>query len=128
MKQRITVEQLMELTEEQKQRLRELTESKVQDGDYVVHNGMKTLVDDAEELKALMNCYKNKFKECYILLNIGQIIELLTEKEGYPNIYISNYPGVKTWGLTYICNPNIEIETEPTELCDALWQAVKEVL
>jgi hypothetical protein len=134
MKRRITVDQLNDLTEEQKHRLDNCY--KPNNGDTVYHIAMKKnlIVNNYNEITGIFNTIeecKTKgygIEWCLPLLDIHQMIELLTAKEGFPNLYISNYPGVSTWGLTYICNPNIEVETEPTELCDALWSAVKQVL
>jgi hypothetical protein len=133
MKRRITEEQLMELTDEQKQRLREWW--KIGKGDIFHSTHFSGLYDyhiaiDVYNYTILdwITGVELDKDTCLPLLDIGQMIDLLTQREGFPNLYISNYPGVKTWELTYICNPNIEAEIETTELCDALWESVKQVL
>jgi hypothetical protein len=121
MKQIITVEQLMELTEEQKQRLRELWKREFGDVFYITD-----YKDNKEAQMQVMDrvwqlIVKDYRKEFLPLLSIGQMIELLIQHHGeYWSDSIS-----KINGTTYSKNIYFTYEDE---LCDALWQAVKQVL
>lgn len=133
MKQRITAEQLMELTEEQKQKLREWWKPEV--GDYYTHKhdivkcDMQTLV---------MAIEKFFIREDYLpLLSIGQMIELLQSKDRrnmIPEIRSKYCDGEIYCDVTLYMKDRVIgtynfIECRPCpELADALWSAVKEVL
>jgi hypothetical protein len=119
MKQMITFEQLQELTEEQKQKLRE--QWKPESGDmftdnmkfeYVSYgiNKYGEIIIDGEE------CDTYNKDDCLPLLSIGQMIELLVNT------------GIKHHDCGWISAWNVDIDFEGKELCDALWQAVKAVL
>lgn len=132
MKQHITVEQLNELTAEQKERLREWW--RPLEYDLAVVNGcVRCCYDDGE-----YNCFVVKSKEfgrdhgCNItgpalpLLSVGQCIELINscgwklriiQKKHLSRIEIQRYEGKKR--LYY------ETGSMP-ELIDALWRALKE--
>jgi hypothetical protein len=110
MKQRITCEQLKELTEEQKQRLREWWKPQEHDiyvvwGDYVTAVGK--------------GCESDINKEnCTPLLSIGQMIEIVAnhfKEVKMPVVQIGDEVKTDFYGAMM-------------PLCDALWQAVKEVL
>lgn len=122
MKQRISAEDLAELTPEQQERLREWWTPEV--GDYIVHDtqGAGCLFGDIGIMvKAHM----------LPRLSIGQCIELLKDKD------IATLQKVMRIMLapTFTVNPLPKMacalsDTEalaPIELIDALWQAVKEV-
>jgi hypothetical protein len=107
MKQKITVEQLQELTEEQKKRLREWW--KLQPGDIMFDIKMgclETLVGGSNG-KAIIEHIEGESKARFLpLLSIGQMIELLQ----------NSYKKVR-WP-----------DTKDKNLCNSLWSAVKEVL
>ena len=136
MKRRITVEQLMELTEEQKQRLREWWNP--EEGDYVQHNkyGVETICLPGPFDEECPNVYFttdyriHAFKEeCLPLLDIGQMIELLEEKKMVTESLDIKAPKglINTYSVWY-GNGDFPKKYESKELCDALWQAVKQVL
>lgn len=140
MKQHITVEQLNELTDEQKNKLRQLW--KPQEGDFITSDkddririigkdnrnngfaiGLFPYCDD--EIHA---CNTERLDKCFPLLSIGRMIELLESE--YQTVYTSKHipdgmfkttvykvffkkDGCGFWGET---------------LCDALWEAVKTIL
>lgn len=124
MKQHISVEQLNELSPEQKEHLREMWEP--QEGDFIYAEQWKTkdIVVKVTEATGRVVGKKVWFKddtflwkhECLPLFNIVQMIEILHAKE---------YPWKKL-----ICKGNCHIYDYPSvkELCDALFSAVKEVL
>jgi len=131
MKQRITPDQLLELTEEQQNKLRDLWEPC--DGDFIYnkkHNHPEFL-----EVAPMPGCgdylkHRDKFLP---LLSIGQMIEMLfycnlTNKYYSTSLIID----VNKYRPTIYCgNKNYEAgdsECENDELCDAIWQAVKAVL
>jgi hypothetical protein len=105
MKQRISIEQLQELTGEQQQRLRELWEPQCYDAYYdSVFDVYNVVINDAfGNVSEYVMQNKNRLLP---LLNIGQMIELLTLSKAKHVILHEKY----------------------NELCDALWSAVKEVL
>jgi hypothetical protein len=130
MKQRITVEQLQELTEEQKQRLREWW--KPEPGDIMLDIKMgclETLVEGGNG-KAIIEHIKSDSKARFLpLLSIGQMIELIESKDDCINItkLLTDIDHKELWGwetaLRHLRKSSCDIE-----LCDALWQIVKEVL
>ncbi|MFB0847322.1 hypothetical protein [Paenibacillus oleatilyticus] len=106
MKQRITIEQLNELTDEQKERLQEWWSLSRQPGD--IHINSAGYVD-------IINKYGDKPLDNTIpLLSIGQMIELTSETT---MIKFNGGWGIGEDAIKY-----------HDELCDALWEAVKEVL
>jgi len=109
MKQHITTEQLdFELNDKGKAKLRSWWKPKIGDL-YIWHDGDKT--------------------PKYPLLSIGQMIEFLKEQGsfGMEEVEKSNGTNIKTiWELDSI-NEWIHIG-EKEELCDSLWEAVKDVL
>jgi len=113
MKQRITVEQLNELSDAQKQRLRELWEP--QDGDFIysAKHGHTEFLEVAP-MRGHGDYLKNRDKSLP-LLSIGQMIEILVKDDDFFNINQM----YDSWRIDKIYNK---------ELCDALWQAVKEIL
>jgi len=125
MKLRIDTAQLNELSDAQKQRLRELWEPK--DYDVILyktpheHDGGVTSIKisygflDSEiiDMDSDVDGYYN-INDCLPLLSIGQMIEILQKNN------ISN-------NLLSYCNAYI-MRIECEDICDALWQAVKEIL
>ena len=121
MKRRIIVEQLQELTEEQQQRLREWWKPQYQDV-YAEYDGC---LDCYEEMTATYP--KQPDQNDLPLLDIGQMIELITDKQN-------------SLCLVYYYGENAELHDTPgdynyypakaegKEICDCLWQAVKQVL
>jgi len=101
MKQYITVKQLGELTENQITKLCTL-----------ITDDIGVLLVDTDETIAEMT-------------TIGKMIEILEQHGEYPNIYISNNPGVKTWEVQSV--PYTDA-FEKEELCDALFEAIKTIL
>ena len=112
MKQRITVEQLNELTPEKKEKLREWWSPRIGDM-YVFISLSDKYIELLDNVKEFI-----KNKNWLPLLSIGQCIELLTQ-EG--NIDIHYQTGKID---IYFLNPT-ELEGE---LIDALFAAVKEAL
>lgn len=118
MKQRITVEQLKELTPEQQDKLREFWQprsldvfaSKCTDGTYQPYAISHWQLNDSLENKELR----------LPLFSIGQMIELLHSK--YCDIQF------ETAGKSWFMQITGIVEAQETELADALWFAVKAVL
>jgi len=109
MKQRISPDQLNELTPSQQEKLREWWKPEESDT-YVSPNNVEYVVAD----------YPFLDKKDYLpLLNIGQCIELLREKD-------IDALGKEFWYCAY------EIEDEEyhmiDEMIDRLWEAVKSIL
>jgi hypothetical protein len=137
MKRRITVEQLQELTEEQQQRLREWWEPKEYDiamlqnrvscieglsqltEGYVIELAVPVDAEGDEYIYAGQFGYRKE--DCLPLLDIGQMIELLDNKQ-----CDINYNQDCT---IPVCELLVDGKGyRHKELCDALWQAVKQVL
>jgi hypothetical protein len=126
-KQCITPEQLNELSDDQKERLREWW--KPQKGDWFVACGDIEIAGSficgtIDSYNQAGWCYEKK--DCLPLLSIGQCIELL----GAKLLHINHYH--KQWQVSFLREQKEE-ELFITELyaddpIDALWQAVKEVL
>lgn len=130
MKQHISAEQLQELTQEQKERLREWWKEHQSyydvgvyyiDGRQVCQSvGEKTYNDTLISIKT---------EGAIPLLSIGQMIELLQEKVGHFGIHnmFAEIKDVSGPGWS-IHKPKC-FDIRANELCDALWHAViKEVL
>jgi|SRR3972149_466892 len=121
MKQRIDKEQVLSLTDEQKVKLRELWEPKEGDffyfpiygecyyGEYMGGYSNEAFVPNADSLP---------------LLSIGQMIEILHRK----NLQITLEQG-RDYAVSFFLGfiPK-EYRFQDKELCDALWEALKEVL
>lgn len=132
MKQNISVKQLQELTDDQKERLRDWW--KPQKGDWFVACGDIEIAGSficgtIDSYNQAGWCYEKK--DCLPLLSIGQCIELLGAKDpGSWSICCSKSGG---WYITssnlyapkyYIADGGKDFE----EIIDALWEAVKAVL
>jgi hypothetical protein len=140
MEQRITPEDLQELTDEQRERLREWWV--VREGDRFFAKGKWEDIA-GESAPGCVESYDfdgeswDK-KDCLPLLSVGQCIELLEEK--YPNgiSFHSDWGDCSEVWIVLVQDtqgddpPDSFIDritiTRDHELIDALWQAVKEVL
>jgi hypothetical protein len=114
MKQRITVEQLNELTDDQKKRLREWW--KPWPADVVLYGEKEDLIIYNHNTRSHLYEQDWLIEKDHLLplLSIGQMIEL-TESTN-----IIKYNG--GWSLEE------DAISFHTELCDALWEAVKQML
>lgn len=125
MKHRITPEQLSELTIEQQQKLRDWW--KPERGDMMIDKLSREIPVSAswKELNRIHSFaepgYVNKFDECLPLLSIGQMIELLDNE----NKDIS-FNQDCTIPVCQLCVDGKDYRAK--ELCDALFEAIKEVL
>jgi len=118
MKQHITLEQLNELDDVAMRKLAE-------------YKGLE------EFDKTTMEVWRksdNKWETVHLLLNIGQMIEFLDEKEEGVNIdSFSELDGDKYGPSIFTNNNEISVQgsgcdIESSELCDVLWEAVKSIL
>ena len=135
MKLRIETSQLNELSDAQKQKLRELWEPQV--GDFATIDG-----DDENILMAIydvgMGCIdvngglRNDIDKEYLtpILSIGQMIEILSEILLDISIVPKSLLAEKRlWSITITFRKTTFMKSfEGLELCDILWQAVKEIL
>lgn len=113
MKRRISTEQLQELTDEQKQKLRELWQP--EEGDFYIH-GHHFFINQVPK-----NVNMLRKEHSLPLLDIGQMMELLSPDEEVifsSTKYYSGFIELNINGTSYVDNT----------ICDALWQAVKELL
>lgn len=137
MKQRITVEHLLELSEEQQDKLREWwTPAK---GDLVVYDldddyiytitclyskNAEYIFHDVEDVPWAETEHTKSKKHCLPLISIGQCIELL-DKEGYPSL---EQDSMGWWTVTFGYGYGSNEPQRQEELIDTLWEAVKSVL
>lgn len=132
MKQQISIEQLQELTDEQKDKLFAWWIPKYQPGDHFVVGPNTYIVGQEYGHTHYLMPTHFKHPVTYPLLSIGQMIELFTNRikpseNNRPLIYVIddiwNVEAVSTgsWGDNHVW-------TKSTELCDALWEAVKMLL
>ena len=117
MKQHITVEQARELNKEQFNKLYDWAENKYPE--FFPH-GVIMMLESSE--KSLSRC-----------IDIGRMIEFLDEKDFFHKI--NRYQNIGKVGLEigdnkFVENWNVDGKKsfQKKELCDALWEAVKEVL
>lgn len=119
MKQYIAVEQLNGLSDSGKEKLREWWKFNQSMADwYFDGEFVRAVLDDVGKVRAVV--------EGYPLLSIGQMIEFLVGVYG-KRVDLDQY---KDWN-----NPDADWRVEAKhmtymdkELCDALWQATKEIL
>jgi len=104
MKQCITINQLNELTDKGKERLRE----------WWAKKGLSRGLKDGDG-----------FYTALPILSVGQMIEFLDENRSYP--VVNDESGELLSGCIEIKNATIWWDEE-TNLCDALWEACREVL
>jgi hypothetical protein len=138
MKQRIDIEQLMELTEGQRQNL--MIWWNPNPGDCAIletYKGQEIGIINTVDIKQGTiyinwdNTYGFLKEHLLPLLNIWQMIELLDNQDKDHNLYIANNPGTSTWEIHRIYTKDGKANTtdiEKSEFCDCLWQAVKEIL
>ena len=100
MLERITLEMLQELTEEQKEKLRELWEPNY--GDMFIYEGSNKI--DVMHIPDMINFNK---KYCLPMLSIGQMISILGQEKASRVI-------MREW--------------RNNELVECLWEAVKSIL
>ncbi|MGV2887602.1 hypothetical protein [Paenibacillus taichungensis] len=132
MKQMITVHQLNELSENQKERLREWWipqkgETVFREYDKQVHIVANThdkpaLEDSSCWFVGLANHAGISNKDCLPLLSIGKMIEFLSDISSISRSDDSNEQQWNVRGHDRI------YETLQEELCDALWESVKQRL
>jgi hypothetical protein len=130
LKQRITVEQLNELSEEQKNRLREWWKPKIANEfvhyvDVPGHIGADEHVID--EFDKLLNGGRDQDKDILPLLSIGQMIEFLESKK--PTLHIDKHlkQGMMKKDRYDVFQQGAGTSRGAT-LCDALWDAVKKAI
>jgi len=128
MKQHIEKEQLGELSDAQKQVLKNWWKPSV--GDWI----FTTAWADSETKHDVVICmssptgmiWSELLKEAMPLLSIGQMIEFLSDTGN--NFWISYDRNPMLWSYTKGKTPHPEDQNTVPELCDALWEAVKEEL
>jgi hypothetical protein len=141
MKQHITIEQLKELSEKGKERLRKWWEPKKYDlivthSDYLGKDGFQIgfFVSDYGYLNSgyrIDGEYTNGYREkndCLPLLSIGQMIEFLEEHEFYNFLSIEKTGTNWTVWIEEADLTRDKVGRYQSELCDALWEAVKLVI
>lgn len=113
MKQHISLEQLNELSEKGKEKLGIWTKSY-----YEKHSEHEATTFSAEEFMGIKPFLRQ--------LSIGQLIEFLDEHNIANDMWFND----KEWhiGTVGICDIDNEYNHSHAELCDALWEAVKEIL
>lgn len=117
MKQRITIEQLNELTEPQKQRLQDRWKIDQEYGllELIVNNNQIVIPDEYDEDKGIFNyaAWEAHKSECLPLLSVGQMFEILADiKEA-----------------EYLNEIDVAIEMwTPDDTCDELWKLMKKNL
>lgn len=131
MKEHIDLSQLNELSEKGKERLREWWEKHLEYGTFFAWKNNKRQKNWYVELWYEGSEFEmpNKWNNFYPLLSIGQLIEFLENKNE----------------LSIVTEPGEDLERNPVvikkilfaykscdiskiELCDALWEAVKDIL
>jgi hypothetical protein len=131
MKRRITIEQLNELSDDQKQRLRDWCESKISYDDDIVdvwlpYNNIHHIgwwdYETEFEKSEYIGKIKNYEGEMWFLVDIGQMIELLEDM----HICIRETRiATDLRRIIILSNCNLY---EDKNWCDAYWKAVKAVL
>lgn len=156
MKQRITPEQLQELSQEQRERLREWWQPRMRDGDwfYGTYGGR----DEVDKWMISPYCVDSGVygsgscpdedsmpdKDALPLLSIGQCIELLQSKDKNGEYWLIGkiecrpynggkpMPGTVSWVIHMIKQGTFEVKVfdqcHSRELIDAFFEAVKVVL
>ena len=131
MKQHIGPSQLAELSDEQKEKLRQWWEP--QKGDMVSRGSESQLCVGVDNNNLYFERESSKHYFAYLpLLSIGQCIELLdsyltylklSEYSGQWEVRMFSVPGVSSHGMG-----RLPCSFSADDLIDALWQAVKEVI
>ena len=129
MKRRITVEQLNELTPEQKQKLRELWKPQADDKvmDFRGKESHISMLSTHFYKEVYGNEGLKKFQETMLpLLSIGQMIELLESKDQCLNIV--KRTDLEGWGYEIQLRQSGYCKFTTSELVDGLWEAVVKFL
>lgn len=123
MKQRITVEQLDELTAEQRVNLQEWWKPQKGDMLYYPFRRLVLLIEEVSDkrIESIGDLLQKDM--CYPLLSIGQMIELIRSKCN--RVAITTYND--EWGIVASSGDPISTNIDE-ELCDALWRVVKKIL
>lgn len=118
MKQHITVKQLEELSKREKEKLRKWWVDHIQEGDLYID------LDDVTMPEMIRCCeHELEYESEMPLLSIGQMIEFLDERNDFDEIIKDK----DRWEFHTTMKPTGKCFLDK-ELCDALWEAVKEVL
>ena len=135
MRQEIKLEQFNELTDKQKQKLRDWWQERLSVGDLFAVKGdieyyhVICTWQDGRILDQFSD-FRNK-QDCFPLVNIGQCIELLKNR-WTDRVNISDSLGkYKVQTISAAVKDHAYIKEniyESVELVDALWETVKEVL
>lgn len=126
MEQRIDLEQFNQLSEKGKERLREWWKPQV--GDWYTHGDDDMLLDHRSDINKENKCSFGSAKRgVYPLLSLGQMIEFLWKRKSMDNFHSLDgcYGAIDPNGWHVIIRGEGTIEE--LELCNALWEAVKEV-
>lgn len=128
MKQRITIEQLKELTTAQQLKLQESWEPR--DGDWIAQlsNNYMMLIEQGSMEVSPKDTIKYSFLP---LLSIGQMIEFLTAPDEANAENHANNPGMGGEDSDAVGSevPDFRISWKPDEeLADLLWESVKDAL
>lgn len=127
MKQYITSLQYIELTDEQQKRLKGIWKPNIHDIVVFENTGMIRSLEVGGDVK-----YTQKHKEETIpLLSIGQMIEILDaycKSNNYYDYSFWNDELDGKWHVSLWMNRKEGLEFDETELCDALWKAIKAIL
>lgn len=124
MKQNISVEDIQQLTDNQKEKLRELWEPDI---GSIFYDGHYTQAIQRVDDNILIVEDKEKYTQNYVvpLLNIGQMIEILEKHDPCINITRRvQLVDFNKWVWEFTIRERYCRE-EP-ELCDVLWQAIKD--
>jgi hypothetical protein len=126
MKQHIIADQINELTDKQKEQIRDMWDCHI--GDIVIYNNDKYLLTGFDcgkyTINPLLTSHTDfwqkeiKHNECLPLLSIGEMIEIL-ENEWI--IVLDEKRIVRP-------KDGLCIDYATSTLCDALWEAVKQIL
>lgn len=135
MKQRISAAQLMELTPEQQEKLREWWKKNLQHGDVFICEGMTLVVTDPRGSRHVLACSINDsdaecdfyhLENCLPLVSIGQCIQLLEEAGRFKGFHKSSTDGrYKVYNENELHDMVIH---DALELIDALFEAIKSIL
>lgn len=123
MKQRISVEDLTQLTPEQQEKLREWWSINQQQGDVFICLGNDFLSGKV----FAWDGHNKPFKMAVPLVSIGQCIELINERDKCINLNHLVIDPIKhfEWEVRL---RHLDFYNNEIELIDSLWQAVKEIL
>lgn len=129
MKQRITVDQLKELSPEQQERLRERWKEwrKPEEGDRFATPEHEHFIGETDGMGGTFQLYDYKY--ALPLLSIGQLIQLLKEHDKCLSItHLMNYTDGKNYWCWQVELRHLNAWEKSYELVDALWEVLKEIL